>query len=188
MLREVRYRQELERLYEDPNDRDARLATIESVINALGRYEERNKKPTMNDFLDELALAERDDQSDGSSKLDSNAVKLLTIHSAKGLEFPDVYLAGVEEGILPHRKSVESGDQSIEEERRLCYVAVTRAQQRLTLSLALPRLKWGKSRPTQPSRFLYELTGTADRFDNKKPSPKGKARPKATRKKKRSRG
>jgi DNA helicase-2/ATP-dependent DNA helicase PcrA len=86
---------------------------------------------------------------------------LLTLHSAKGLEFPHVYLVGMEEGLLPHHRSL--GDAShVEEERRLCYVGVTRAQERLTLSLSLTRMKWGKPRDTIPSRFLFEITGQAD--------------------------
>ena len=83
----------------------------------------------------------------------------MTLHSAKGLEFPEVYMIGMEKGLLPHHRSLTDGGDAIEEERRLCYVGVTRARERLTLSLALSRMKWGKSRPTEPSQFLYELTG-----------------------------
>ena len=83
----------------------------------------------------------------------------MTLHSAKGLEFPEVYMIGMEKGLLPHHRAVTEGGDAIEEERRLCYVGVTRARERLTLSLALSRMKWGKSRPTEPSQFLYELTG-----------------------------
>ena len=89
-------------------------------------------------------------------------VKLMTLHSAKGLEFPQVYMVGMEEGLLPHYRSVKSDEIAIEEERRLCYVGITRAEKRLTLSLALSRRKWGKSHPTEASRFLFEITGQAD--------------------------
>jgi DNA helicase-2/ATP-dependent DNA helicase PcrA len=86
----------------------------------------------------------------------------MTYHSAKGLEFPIVYMIGMEEGVLPHRRSISGEIDSVDEERRLCYVGVTRAQDELALSLPQSRFKWGKPRPTYPSRFLYELTGQGD--------------------------
>lgn len=86
----------------------------------------------------------------------------MTMHAAKGLEFPEVYIVGMEEGILPHRRSLEDDESGVPEERRLCYVGVTRAEERLTLSMSLTRKKWGKALKTDPSRFLYELTDQAD--------------------------
>jgi DNA helicase II / ATP-dependent DNA helicase PcrA len=90
----------------------------------------------------------------------------MTLHSAKGLEFPQVYMVGMEEGMLPHHRAVAAEGAAIDEERRLCYVGITRAQDRLTLSLALSRMKWGKARPTTPSRFLFEITGQAENAQN----------------------
>jgi DNA helicase-2/ATP-dependent DNA helicase PcrA len=162
LIQEIGYRRELARLYKDPNEEQARWAAVEEVVNSLGRYQQRAKKPLLADFLAEVALGDRDDPDEKQSQLARNAVALMTLHSAKGLEFPQVYLVGMEEGLLPHHRAVTDGGTAIEEERRLCYVGVTRAQDRLTLSLALGRMKWGKSRPTDPSRFLFELTGQAD--------------------------
>ena len=88
----------------------------------------------------------------------------MTLHAAKGLEFDCVWMVGMEEGLLPHHRSLNDGLQAIDEERRLCYVGVTRAKKRLALSLCLTRMKWGKSKPCRPSRFLYELTGQAEKF------------------------
>jgi DNA helicase-2/ATP-dependent DNA helicase PcrA len=112
-----------------------------------------------------MLLSERDDGDQKESQLARNAVALMTLHSAKGLEFPRVYLVGMEEGILPHKRSIAvENDSAIDEERRLCYVGVTRARECLTLSFALTRRKWGKPQKTIPSRFLYEMTGQAENF------------------------
>src|SRR4029077_12875979 len=134
---------------------------VESVVNALAAYEQRDKRATLAGFLDDVTLGDRENDQDKEKQLARNAIALMTLHSAKGLEFPQVYLVGMEEGLLPHHRAVTDGGAAIEEERRLCYVGVTRAQDRLTLSLALGRMKWGKSRATDPSRFLFELTGQA---------------------------
>ena len=123
---------------------------------------QRSSKATLADFLHEVALTGNEQDRDKESKLERDAVVLMTLHAAKGLEFPEVYMVGMEEGMLPHHRSVADDGAAIDEERRLCYVGVTRAQQRLTLTLALSRNKWGKPRPTIPSRFLYEITGQAD--------------------------
>ena len=159
LVRHIGYREEIQRLYREPLEQQARWAAVEEVVNALGAYEKRVRNPTLTGFLDEIALGDRDDEQDKDEQLNRNAVALLTLHSAKGLEFPQVYLVGMEEGLLPHRLSVETGGTAIDEERRLCYVGITRAQHRLTISLALARMKWGKLRDSEPCRFLFELTG-----------------------------
>jgi DNA helicase-2/ATP-dependent DNA helicase PcrA len=182
------YRRELERLYPDPTEREARLASIEELVNAAATFDDgaggrkKSKSVTpLRAFLDDVALGGQDDADDKEAELEKNAVALMTLHSAKGLEFPYVYMVGMEEGILPHKRSLdEPDDKAIDEERRLCYVGVTRAQERLTLSLALTRRKWGKPRDSVPSRFLYEMTGQAD--NARRPAQKGStphARPKS---------
>ncbi len=162
-LRHVNYESELQRHYPDEAERQSRWGNVEQVINALAQYEQEEKSASLIDFLHELAINTRDFDTDKERELKRDAVMLLTYHSAKGLEFPHVYMVGMEEGILPHARSIKDGDRAIEEERRLCYVGITRAQEMLVLTLPLSRMKWGKARDTQPSRFLYEMTGMADR-------------------------
>ncbi len=186
-LGEIDYTGELARRYENPEERQGREAAIEEVVNAMATYENKTRDATLQGFLDEIALSTRELDRDKEKKLNRNSVILMTLHSAKGLEFPHVYMVGMEEGILPHHRSLEDAGNQIEEERRLCYVGVTRAQEQLTLSLALSRRKWGKPRPTNASRFLFEITGQAERFeprrkDRSPPSSAG-ARLNAARKK-----
>jgi DNA helicase-2/ATP-dependent DNA helicase PcrA len=165
VIDEIRYRDALVRLYPDPKDREARLASLEEIVNAAAscQHSRASQPGGLTGFLDEVMVAERDQSEDKDSQLSRDAVALMTLHSAKGLEFPRVYLVGMEEGILPHKRSLaEANDAAVDEERRLCYVGVTRAQDELTLTFALARRKWGKPRKTVPSRFLYEMTGQAD--------------------------
>ncbi|QDU76297.1 ATP-dependent DNA helicase PcrA [Bremerella volcania] len=176
----IGYQQELQRLYPDPNDRESREAAIEQVVNAVSAYEEKKKsKATLAGFLDDTALAGDGFDNEKEKQLKKNGVILMTLHAAKGLEFPFVYMVGMEEGILPHSRSLKDGDEAIEEERRLCYVGITRAQERLTFSFALARKKWGKPRPTETSRFLYELTGQADNPNAVAPEARKPATPKS---------
>jgi len=162
LIADIHYHDELCRRYDNPNEQQARWASVEEIVNALGSYCARTTQPTLSGFLHEVMLNEFDGGNDKESKLQRDAVALMTLHAAKGLEFPEVYMVGMEEGLLPHQRSVDAQGAAIDEERRLCYVGVTRAKRRLTLTLSLGRQKWGKARPTIPSRFLYELTGQAD--------------------------
>lgn len=168
MLRElvvkIGYENSLQRQYPDPNELQARWSAVEEVVNALAAYEREAETPSLHDFLEELILNTRDMDDDKEKQLRKNAVALMTLHAAKGLEFPQVYMVGLEEGILPHHRSLGDNEAGVDEERRLCYVGITRAQERLTLSLPLTRLKWGKPRDTIPSRFLFEITGQAENF------------------------
>lgn len=165
LMERTAYADEIARLYEKPEERQSRMASLEELTNAVGAYEDnaRKKKPDLTGFLSEIALSGREMGNEKDKLAAQNAVWLLTLHAAKGLEFPVVYMVGMEDGILPHSRSVKSGEEDdIAEERRLCYVGITRAQEKLTMSLALTRRKWGKARPTTPSRFLYEITGKAE--------------------------
>jgi DNA helicase-2/ATP-dependent DNA helicase PcrA len=163
VIKQTGYRHELERQYPDPNDRESRSASLEEIVNAAGGYRSNSRQNQLQEFLDDIALGTRDSSDDKESQLQNNAVALMTLHSAKGLEFPQVYMVGMEEGILPHKRAVALDGDAIDEERRLCYVGVTRAQEQLTLSFALTRRKWGKARETTPSRFLFEMTGRAEK-------------------------
>ena len=162
LIDKVNYKAEIDRIYAEPDDRESRWKVVEQVVNALSDYESNAAKPSMTTFLDRLLLGDQDPNDDKEKQLKKNAIVLMTMHAAKGLEFPEVYIVGLEEGILPHRRSLENDEAGVPEERRLCYVGVTRAEERLTLSMCLSRKKWGKEHGTIPSRFLYELTDQAD--------------------------
>ena len=150
------YRSELTRQYKTTDDRDSRWNAVEELVGVLAAHEKRARKPSFDSFLREIALVGKEDELDRNPER-RGAVTLMTLHSAKGLEFPQVFLVGMEEGLLPHERSLKEGERQVEEERRLAYVGITRAQNRLTLSLAAARTKWGKPRPSTPSRFLFEM-------------------------------
>ena len=162
LVREIKYQDELARQYPDQQDQQSRWMAVEELTNATSIYWQKTRQPSLEGFLQETTLAGFDDDKEKQSQLERNAVVLMTLHAAKGLEFPEVYLVGMEEGLLPHRRSMADQSETVDEERRLCYVGVTRAKRLLTLTLALSRRKWGKARDSVPSRFLYELTGQAD--------------------------
>ena len=175
LLELIGYRGFLQKEYEDdPAEQEARWACVEQMVNALADHERSAKKPhaagspdfavMVRGFLDDLVLDVTEAERFQSDKPKGNVLRLMTLHAAKGLEFDCVWMVGMEEGLLPHHRSLNDGLQAIDEERRLCYVGVTRAKKRLALSLCLTRMKWGKSKPCKPSRFLYELTGQAEKF------------------------
>ncbi len=130
---------------------ESKLGNLEELVSAAADASERGE--TLRDFIDYAALV-----SDADSVDEEAQVSLLTMHNAKGLEFPVVFIAGMEEGLFPHSRSQDNDDQ-LEEERRLCYVAMTRAMQRLYLTSARSRRKYGGSPPEscEPSRFLEEV-------------------------------
>src|SRR5690606_40347369 len=135
-----------------------RIENLEELLNAVAEWQEENQGGIA-EFLDEAALlGSNDDRAvqavNGEDPDD--AVTLMTLHNAKGLEFPIVFLVGLEENLLPHRSATASL-QEIEEERRLLYVGITRAQDELYLVHAESRLTFGRTEPTRPSRFLEDI-------------------------------
>jgi DNA helicase-2/ATP-dependent DNA helicase PcrA len=152
-LKEILERTGYQRMLEADNDRESesRLGNLDELVNAAAEAAERGEG--ISEFLDHAALVA------DSDSLDSRAqVSLLTLHNAKGLEFPIVFLAGLEEGLFPHMRSLDS-KAAMEEERRLCYVGMTRAEQRLFLTNARYRRRFGGGQPEAsiPSRFLKEV-------------------------------
>ncbi len=158
LLDEIGLAEEIYRSVDDPQKARRRIENMEEVINALASYEEREVVPTLGGFLERVALLDRDTPGRGKKeeKLSRDAVVLMSLHSSKGLEFPHVFFVGMEEGYLPHSKSVSEGG-GIDEERRLCYVGITRAMCTLTLSTAARRKKFGKAEQRTVSPFLGEI-------------------------------
>jgi DNA helicase-2/ATP-dependent DNA helicase PcrA len=141
---------------EKTEEAQGRLQNIEELVNAAVEAEQQGEN--LRDFIDHAALLSDTDQIRADAR-----VTLLTMHSAKGLEFPVVFIAGLEEGLFPHSRATASEDD-LEEERRLCYVAITRAQRQLYITHAKQRRTFGEEMPTDPSRFLNELP--LDLIDN----------------------
>ena len=136
---------------EDSQESQDRLENLAELLSAAVDYETREEAPTLSGFLDRAALLSDTDQLRGGAP-----VVLMTLHSAKGLEFSSVFLVGLEEGLLPHSRSLSSR-AALEEERRLCYVGMTRAMERLHLTWAASRQVFGQRRMAEPSRFLEEI-------------------------------
>ena len=129
-----------------------RLENVRELKSSLVTYMENNDPPTLNGFLEEIALYTDIEQYDK----DADSVVMMTMHSAKGLEFPNVFIVGAEEGLFPGMRAIGDNEE-IEEERRLCYVAITRAKQRLTITSARQRMLYGHTTSNRPSRFLSEI-------------------------------
>ena len=139
---------------ENTVEANTRIEYIDEFINKIIAYEDENDFPTLESFLEEVSLVADIDSYDESDEL----VVLMTLHGSKGLEFPIVYLTGMEDGIFPSYKSINSGEyEDIDEERRLCYVGITRARQQLILSAAKIRMVNGQTMYSKPSRFISEI-------------------------------
>ncbi len=136
-----------------------RVENIDELMNAICEYEMIAEQPTLADYLENVALiADIDTMEDDDNTDETNVVTLMTLHSAKGLEFPFVFIVGMEEGFLPHKRSIdENVEAGLEEERRLCYVGITRAMEQLYLVHADSRRSWGGTEYRTPSRFIEEI-------------------------------
>jgi len=146
---------------------DNRCRNIKELLADLDKSGGNGSSERLGSFLDDLALdAEREEEKE----LQNDAVTLITMHSCKGLEFPHVFIVGLEDGLLPHARSKVEG--TLPEERRLFYVAITRAMQSLTLSHCLTRKKYGQPMPCHSSPFLNEIPGEfIERADEKAKAP-----------------
>lgn len=150
---DIGYRDYLGKLAKTPTDVENWEIGLKMLKQSLTWFDEREGRGTLQDFLDETSLNDDREEKDDITK--KTGVCLITMHASKGLEFPIVWLPGLEEGILPHKRSIEEGTK--DEERRLFYVGITRAMRRLTLSHCRYRMKWGQKQTCMPSSFLKEL-------------------------------
>ncbi len=166
LLAEIEYAAELRRSCKSADEANARESNLHDMLRDLSYFAQRSTKG-LRGFLDEIVLdqeREEDKQEDIEKK---RGVTLITMHAAKGLEFRHVYLIGLEEGVLPHDRSKAEG--TIDEERRLLYVGITRARQTLTLTHCRDRMKFGSASACYPSSFIKELAPELlERIDLKK--------------------
>jgi DNA helicase II / ATP-dependent DNA helicase PcrA len=138
---------------EHSEEAEGRIENLMELVSAAREYELRNDEPTLAGFVDQLSLLSDVDEEAGAKDA---RVLMMTLHSAKGLEFPVVVITGLEEGLFPHSRSADD-EAELEEERRLCYVGITRAERRLVLTSAARRRNFGEYQSTEPSRFLDEI-------------------------------
>ena len=153
LVAETGYMEDLKRSCRTPEEALGRESNLRDMLADLARFQERTRGD-LQGFLDELAL-DKDREEENDDKERGSGVTLITLHAAKGLEFPHVYLVGLEEGLLPHDRSKVEG--SVDEERRLLYVGITRAMRTLTLTHCHSRIKFGSVSPCHPSSFIKEL-------------------------------
>ncbi len=170
ILSETGYRDEL--MEEGEVEAQTRLENIEELVNKAVSYWESEDEPTLGGFLEEVALVADIDSMDDSE----DRVILMTLHAAKGQEFPYVYLSGMEEGLFPSTMAMSEDEEALEEERRLCYVGITRAERRLMVTAARQRMIKGEHRIERPSRFLDEIPEELLKRENQENSIYSRAR------------
>ncbi len=152
LLDEVGFIRELEKEKTDAKTKERRITCVLELLRSVQQYVSKNPDKTLKDYLERIMLFSKEDPKDEEA---NNAVTLLTLHSAKGLEFPYVFMVGMAEGVFPNKRALDEGGES--EERRLCYVGITRAQKGLTFSMAKSRKRYSETLPQEPSRFLTEI-------------------------------
>ena len=169
LIEEINYRNYISGLYKTPEAAFRRIENIDGFVESITHYESGKESSSLHGFLETMALTDLMEEREEKS---SHGITLISFHSSKGLEFPVVFIAGVEEDILPHKKSADR-DEDIEEERRLFYVGITRAMNELYITYTDRRSKYGKEKPSVPSRFLKEIPEEAikrlDRFEKLDP-------------------
>ncbi len=170
ILEETGYRREL--ILEGTDESEARLENIDELMSKVKDYDENAENPSLSGFLEEVALVADIDNLEE----ESNHVVLMTLHSAKGLEFPYVYMVGMEDGLFPSYMSIvaDNPQEEIEEERRLCYVGITRAKKELTLTAARQRMVRGEIQYNMVSRFVKEIPD--EYLENKTENPGQRAK------------
>ncbi|MDA8079845.1 MAG: UvrD-helicase domain-containing protein [Nitrospiraceae bacterium] len=173
LVEEIRYRDYIRELYKTPEAAMRKIENLDAFISSLSGYAAEEAAPTLQGFLETLALSDFIEEKEEKT---GSGVTLISFHSAKGLEFPVVFICGVEEDILPHKKSSGTAD-AVEEERRLFYVGITRAMKELYMTYAGHRTKYGRQSAVNPSRFLDEIPDEAlKRLNNEAPDAEDEER------------
>jgi ATP-dependent DNA helicase Rep len=154
LVEEIQYRDWVRENASSDAVAERRMENVNDLVDWLGALQKgEQQEKTLSEMVAHLTLMDLLERQ--NEEEDQDQVHLMTLHAAKGLEFPHVFLVGMEEELLPHRSSIE--EENIEEERRLAYVGITRAQRSLTLTYAAKRKRFGELVPCEPSRFLQEL-------------------------------
>lgn len=158
LIEKIDYKRAIEEEVKSTQMREFKWENVQEFVSALAEYEqssEREDEPSLQEFITSIPLKSGWEQQSKKQNMSEDKISLMTFHSSKGLEFPVCFLVGVEDHIIPHEKSMKQ--TGIEEERRLMYVAITRAMKHLTISMARQRKRMGRDTSSQPSRFLFDI-------------------------------
>ena len=165
LLRRIGYIDGLVRMYKPREDAMKRRDNVREFLASIAEYDEtKHNKGSLQDFIEQFDLKDANDRRKNGDEAESRAVTLMTVHASKGLEFPNVFVVGFEQGLFPHQTALDEGN--VEEERRLCYVAITRAKERLLLTYATRRRVMNQVVAKRPSHFLDELPREVVEFSN----------------------